>query len=139
MKSKFSDWGMSAPMGEKLRYLVQEQLTEDLKNYGFEGTPLVYDWSECCVEGRATYYQDGHLDNFSGVSICDSFGVVLASGWLEFIHEPDFFLVYWDHLDILTPTPVLSGKLEFGIPAHIWEKIPEHLRWNYEGRRMGLV
>jgi hypothetical protein len=51
---------------------------------------------------------------------------------MEFIHEPDYFVAYWDNLEILDSTTKGKSKTEFGMPSHVFEKIPEHLKWRYE-------
>jgi len=50
---------------------------------------------------------------------------------MEFIHEPNFFLAYWDTV-ITWDRNVISYKKEFGLPEHIWTQIPEVIRSRYK-------
>mgnify|MGYP000667986953 CR=1 FL=1 len=131
----YTNWGMSSPMGPRLRAVVEEQLVADLRRYGVEDTIIRFDWSECCIEGHNCEYLDGYVENFSGVYLFDANDNFVADGWMEFIHEPNFFLVYWDHLTFTDSTPY-TGKKQIGIPPHVWQQIPDHLKFNYEKYRM---
>lgn len=135
IKPNYSNLGCSTSMGPQLRAIVEMQLVDDLHFYSNELFRVQFDWSESCIEGRNCAYLDGILDNFSGIGLFDVNDNFIAEGWLEFIHEPDFFLVYWNHLDFAAPR-LGNSKLQFGIPPHIWQKIPEFLRWRYEKERM---
>ncbi len=134
-KPDYINLGLSTKMGPQLRFLVEKQLVDDLHFYSNELFQIKFDWSDSCIEGHGTEYLDGILDNFSGIWLFDVNDNFVAEGWLEFIHEPNFFLVYWDHLEFAAPR-LGNGKLQFGIPPHIWQKIPDFLRWRYEKKRM---
>ena len=122
-------------MGPRLRVLVEEQLIDDLCNYGIENFPIKFDWSKSCIEGHDDEYLDGYLENYSGIKLFDLNDDIIAEGWMDFIHVPDFFLAYWDHLEFLDPR-FSNGKMQFGIPPHIWQKIPESFKLNYEKDQM---
>ena len=135
IKPDYNNLGLSTPMGPRLRALVEEQLIDDLCNYGIENFTIKFDWSRSSIEGHDGEYLDGYLENYSGIKLFDVNDNIIAEGWMDFIHELDFFLVYWDHLEFLDPR-FSNSKLKFGIPLHIWQKIPEFLKWNYEKERM---
>jgi hypothetical protein len=84
-------------MGPELRSLVERHLVEDLKFYGID-KELHFDWSDSCIEGHDTNYLDGSLENFSGIAVFDNHENLVADGWMEFIHEGDFFLAYWNYV-----------------------------------------
>ncbi len=118
-------------MGEELRNLVEKQLKEDLKNYGISNKQLKFDWSDSCIEGHRTEYLDGSVENFSGIVVYDNEDEMVADGWMEFIHEPNFFLVYWDCVTTWKGDKKINEK-NFGLPEHIWIQIPEGLRIRYK-------
>ncbi len=95
-----------------------------------------FDWSESCIEGHAANYLDGSLENFSSISLYDEHNNVIADGWMEFMLEGEFFLVYWDNLTAWRNGEQLASKKHFGIPPHVWEKIPFDIRGSYEREKM---
>lgn len=131
MTPNYSDLGLSIIMGEELRDLVEKQLKEDLKNYGVSNNQLKFDWSESCIEGHRTEYLDGSVENFSGIAVYDNDDKIVADGWMEFIHEPNFFLAYWDCVTTWNGDKKINEK-EFGLPEHIWIQIPEGIRSRYK-------
>jgi hypothetical protein len=130
-KPNYKDLGLSTKMGKELRSLVEKQLKEDLKNYGIQNEQLKFDWSESCIEGHDTEYLDGSVENFSGILVFDDKDNLVADGWMEFIHEPNFFLAYWDLVTTWNNEKLLKKK-DFGLPEHIWTKVPEEIRSRYK-------
>lgn len=107
-KPNYTDLGLSSQMGPELRSLVERHLVEDLKFYGID-KELHFDWSDSCIEGHDTNYLDGSLENFSGIAVFDNHENSVADGWMEFIHEGDFFLAYWNYVTTWESDKKLSG------------------------------
>lgn len=133
MKPNYQDLGFSKTMGPKLRELVESQLIEDLKFYGIHRKDLKFDWAKSCIEGHDTTYLDGSLENYSGIGVFDSNDNMVADGWMEFVHEEDFFLCYWDHVLTWNNNLMVGKKELFGLPEHIWLQIPDAIKPVCEG------
>ncbi|MBF9254357.1 hypothetical protein I2I11_13710 [Pontibacter sp. 172403-2] len=131
MKPNYNDLGLSTIMGKELRSLVEKQLKEDLKNYGVQNEQLKFDWSESCIEGHDSEYLDGSIENFSGIAVYDEKDNQVADGWMEFINEPNFFIAYWDLATTWDNGKLLKEK-DFGLPEHIWVRIPEEIRSRFK-------
>lgn len=118
--------GYTEKMGPKLRTEVERQLLEDLRFYHPNFKEAVFDWSGTCPEGHVTRYLDGLLENWSGVALKDFQGNYFTNGWINFIHgegkNPLF--VFWDLLSINMDNKIIPVKNAFGIPGHIWNKLP---------------
>ena len=136
IKPNYKDLGFTDRMGPKLRTIVERQLAEDLKNYKIDKVNLKFDWSESCIEGYRTKYLDGSVENFSGIAVFDSQDNLLAEGWMEFIHDNDFFLTYWEFVTTWDNQKRLKNKREVGIPRHIWQQIPEELKTKHKDKRL---
>lgn len=63
-KPNYGDQGLSSSMGPKLRQLVEEQLTQDLRKYKIDQDKLKFDWSKSCIEGHDLEVLDGIIENF---------------------------------------------------------------------------
>jgi hypothetical protein len=50
---------------------------------------------------------------------------------MEFIHEGDFFIAYWEFVKTFDNEKVVGQKDKPGIPEHIWEKLPDNIKPNY--------
>jgi hypothetical protein len=135
-KPNFKDQGLSSSMGPKLRQLVEEQLTQDLKHYKVDQDQVKFDWSESCIEGHVTDFLDGSVENFSGISVFDNSDNLVADGWMEFIHENDLFIVYWEFVTIWDGNKKLKEKKVVGLPNHIWKKLPNMIKTKYRKLRM---
>jgi hypothetical protein len=135
-KPNYTDLGLSSQMGPQLRSLVELHLAEDLKFYGIKTAELRFDWSDSCIEGHDTNYLDGSLENFSGIAVFDNHENLVADGWMEFIHEGDFFLAYWEYVTAWDGDMKLSEKKYKGIPNHVWEQIPDGIKPNLESEKM---
>ena len=133
-KPNYIDLGFASSMGPKLRQLVEQQLLTDLGVYKVDITNLKFDWSDSCIEGKCTDHLDGSIDRFSGIAIFDSNDKLIAEGWMEFIHDGTFFLVYWDYLTIMQSDKVVFDK-KGGIPNHVWTQIPADIQPNYVNDR----
>ena len=123
--------GFGRSMGPKLKELVEHQLTMDLKHYGIGDIALCFDWSESCIEGNCTDYLDGSIDCYSSIYVYDNGDNLIADGWMNFIHEENFFIVYWDVVTTYFSNTTLVDKKAFGIPDHIWTNIPDEFKLNY--------
>ena len=123
-------------MGPKLRNLVESQLLEDLKNYRVEKRYLKFDWSQSCIEGHALEYLDGSVENFSSITVFDEQDRVTAEGWMEFVHGGEFFLAFWDLVKTWDGNKKLGEKKQFGIPSHVWQKIPDGTKPTWKKERM---
>lgn len=132
----FDALGCADRMGPKLRALVEFQLVADLKHYGIRDGGLKFDWSDSCIEGHRTEHLDGSVENFSGITVYDLENMLIADGWMEFIHEGDFFQAYWEFVRTWNGDQKLKEKKEVGIPAHIWKLIPGSARSNYKAERL---
>ncbi|WP_404457922.1 hypothetical protein [Oceanobacillus kapialis] len=134
MKIYSPELGFSDIMGPKLRLIVEQQLSDDLKEYGIIAKQYKFDWSESCIEGHETNYLDGRVENFSGINVFNENDEQIAEGWMEFIHEPqyDFFITYWEYLDVYRMEKEISIKENSGIPSHVYTKIPECVRSSYK-------
>lgn len=127
----YTDMNFASSMGPKLQQLVESQLLIDLKNYGVDRSDLRFDWSDSCIEGHRTNYLDGSLENFSGIAVFDDANNIVADGWMEFIHEGSFFLVYWQFVTTWKGDEKLGEKKDAGIPEHVWQQIPDSIKPNY--------
>lgn len=128
IKPNYTNLGLSSSMGPNLRIFVERQLADDLRNYGISLNQVKFDWSDSCIEGHDTYFLDGSLENFSGIAVFDVDDTLIAEGWMEFIHEQDFFLAYWEYVSTFNGNKKVSEKTDKGIPAHIWTKIPDGIK-----------
>jgi hypothetical protein len=127
----YTDLGLSSPMGIDLRKLVESQLLQDLRNYGIDKLDLKFDWSESCIEGHDTHYLKSNVENYSGISIYDKDERLVADGWMEFIHEGDFLITYWEFVQTFDNDKVIGKKDKPGIPKHIWDKLSDDIKPNY--------
>jgi len=132
-KANYTEIGYADSMGPRLKQLVEEMLIEDLKHYYIDNQKLKFDWSQSSIEGKSTKYLDGSLDRYSGISVYDNQDNLVADGWMEFIHENDFFIVYWDTLTTIDPYKSFKklADKKIGIPEHIWTKIPDEIKPKY--------
>ena len=128
--------GFADRMGSRLRALVEQQLTDDLEHYKVYGPGLKFDWSESCIEGHHTNFLDGSVENFSGITVFNIDNDVVADGWMEFVHEGDFFLAYWEFVRTWAADKKLKEKKAVGIPEHIWKKLPEGARTKFKDQRL---
>lgn len=129
-KPNYIDMGFGRSMGPKLKKLVEEHLTEDLNHYGIDNQHLKFDWSESCIEGKCTDLLDGSIDRYSSIYVFDTGDNLIADGWMEFIHEDAFFLVYWDMVTTYSDDKIIIDK-KSGIPNHVWTKIPDNIKSSY--------
>lgn len=132
MKPNYTDMGLGCTMGKQLRKEVERQLIEDAKYYGLIQKEYRFDWSNSCVEGRCTDYLDGSLDRFSGIYIYDENDRLTFDGWMDFVHEEDFFAVYWLYLDRYQDGHEISVKNDKSMPWYIYRQIPESFRKEYK-------
>ncbi|KRG13690.1 hypothetical protein ACA30_14405 [Virgibacillus soli] len=134
MQPNYTNMGCSMMMGPKLRLAVEQQLSDDLKEYGIIWNRFKFDWSDSCVEGHEATYLDGRIENFSGINVFNEKDEHIAEGWMEFIHEPRsaFFIAYWEFLDIFDSDKEIRIKDDVGILLHIYHKIPKNIRSNYK-------
>jgi hypothetical protein len=123
-------------MGPKLRALVESQLIADLKHYKVGQEDLKFDWSDSCIEGKHADYLDGSIDRFSGIAVFDVKNDLIAEGWMEFVHEGDFFITYWEYVKTWSGNTKLREKNAKGIPNWIWTQLPEDIRPNYKDQRL---
>ena len=128
IKPNYTDLDYAARMGPRLRALVEEQLVNDLNNYGVSGAVLKFDWSRSCIEGHCTDFLDGSVENFSGIAVFNSADELVADGWMEFVHDGEFFLAYWEFVETYDGEKKLAEKKQVGIPKHIWQLLPEQLK-----------
>ncbi|QMW02970.1 hypothetical protein [Spirosoma foliorum] len=135
-KPDYQNLGLSTIMGTQLRLLVETQLLAELTNYGLETNNLKFDWSGSCIQGHDASYLDGQLENFSGIFLFDTNDQLIVDGWMEFIHEGNFFLAYWEFIAVWEEQKKVFEKAKPGIPDHIWQQIPDDLKWNYEKERL---
>jgi hypothetical protein len=135
-KPNFKDLGFADSMGPKLKSEVENQLIDDLKFYKITKDDLKFDWSESCIEGHVTDFLDGSVENFSGISVFDNSDNLVADGWMEFIHENDFFIAYWEFVSTWDGNKKLKEKKEVGLPNHIWKKLPDEIKTKYRKLRM---
>jgi hypothetical protein len=134
--NSFKEYGFSDKMGPQLRQVVERLLREDLLHYGIQSADWYFDWSDSCLEGRDAAWLDGHIENYSGIALLDQHGRVAVEGWMEFIVVGELLLVYWDDLTSWSTTGVQQHKKTFGIPLHIWQRIPSQHQSAYAAERM---
>lgn len=132
----FKDFGFADRMGPKLKSEVEYQLLNDLKFYQINEDDLKFDWSESCIEGHNPNILDGTVENFSGISVFDCSDSLIAEGWMEFIHESDLFIVYWEFVTTWDGNKKLKEKKAVGLPNHIWKKLPDKTKSKYRELRM---
>lgn len=127
MKPNFIERGFSDCMGPNLRNKVEEQLSNDLMEYGLKEDGYKFDWSESCVEGKRTKYLDGEVENFSGIAVFNIKDVIVAGGWMQFIHDKNknFFIAFWEYLEVFNDSEEVEVKKENpGVPSHVLKKLP---------------
>lgn len=131
-KPNYNDLGFGRSMGPNLLALVEKQLKTDLSHYIKTDGMLQFDWSESCINGACTNYLDSSIDRFSDIYLYQG-EKLRFYGWMEFIHEENFFLVYWEFLDFYQGQKMIPLKDKPGIPQHVWTQIPSNLRSQYKG------
>lgn len=132
----FETHGFSSKMGPLLRHAVEQQLREDLVHYEVQHADLHFDWSASCLEGSDAAWLDGHIENFSGITLLNQQGQTVVEGWMEFILADGRLLVHWDDLASWNAFEKHVHKSHFGIPPHIWNNLPEHIQHLYRQERM---
>ncbi len=135
-KPDYTDLGFADRMGQQLKTLVEQQLSDDLRKYKVDLPELNFDWSDSCIEGHRTDYLDGSVENFSGIAVFDNQDNFVADGWMEFIREGNFFLAYWEFVTTWDNGKKLKEKKEVGIPAHIWRQIPDDFKNTYKDKKL---
>jgi hypothetical protein len=135
-KPNFKDLGFADRMGPKLKSEVENQLIDDLKFYKITEDNLRFDWSESCIEGHVTNFLGGSVENFSGISVFNNSDNLVADGWMEFLHENDLFVVYWEFVTTWDGNKKLKEKKEVGLPNHIWKKLPDEMKSKYRKLKM---
>jgi hypothetical protein len=117
-------------MGMRLRLEVERQLLEDLRHYIGASDNLRIDWSNPCQEGHCTTCLDGDLESLSDISVRNLDGVIVAEGWMDFIHgggdEPLF--VFWLFLDLVNGDEKRDVKPDRWIPEHVWDRLTDETR-----------
>ncbi len=73
------------------------------------------------------------MEDFSSIMVFDDNDILIAEGWMNFIHEKerDLFIAYWDLLDLYDVEGMNSVKDSFGIPQHILNRLPIDLITKY--------
>lgn len=134
MKPNYTALGFSNIMGNKLRNKVEEQLINDLMEYGIKENRFKFDWSESIIEGKRTAYLDGEVENFSGIKVYDANDEMVAEGWMEYLYDENesFFIAFWEFLSIYREGKENEIKKESGIPAHVLSKLPKYTRENID-------
>jgi len=51
---------------------------------------------------------------------------------MEFIHEGNFFLAYWEFVTTWNIDKQLQEKRVSGIPDHVWRQIPDDIKPVYK-------
>jgi len=131
LKPNYIDLGLSYPLSNQLRAEIERQLVKDLNFYHIQKDIYKFDWSDSCIEGKMTTYMGEPLDNFSGIAVFDQNDQRIADGWLEYIHEENFLLIYWDFLDSYTNEQATILKSICGIPLHIFDQISDQFKEKY--------
>ena len=126
--------GCADILGWNLQEEVERKLIDDLNFYRIDRAKLHFDWSESCIKGHSANVTGGIINNFSDISLVDYSGKVNYNGWIDFIFDEKpnyFFEVYWDFLN-----GDEIEKYKFGIPNHIWKRIPDKLKYDYMDLQM---
>lgn len=115
-------------MGEKLTTLVETQLLDDLREYGFDTKDLAIDWSNALNEGHYMEMESGWLESASDIGVLDRDGKV-AHGWVDFVYvggEPPFRAFWW-MLYVMTDDGWACLKPPSGpdIPDHLWATLAD--------------
>lgn len=119
----FDHLGATAQPGPALLQRIERQLLADLSCYGIHGGDLHIDWSESLGEGHCTTCMDGTFEGLSNVMVRGPRGLVVAEGWVDFVHgggENPLF-AFWLFL-----SSAEAGQLKDKptIPGHVWEQLP---------------
>jgi hypothetical protein len=74
-KPNYNHYGLSNPIGIKLRNFIESQLLDDLKYYPIDEplSELNFDWSDSCIEGHTTNYLDGRFENYSSIYLYNKY------------------------------------------------------------------
>lgn len=115
-----------------LRTILEQQLAADLKYYGVTESRLSFEWSD----PKFANDPNGGLETMSSIIVFDENLSVIADGELGFISEDNFFLAFWDLVDVYKDYKVVRSKKVSGIPDHVWNQIPEVFRQKHEKKRM---
>lgn len=125
----YHDYGLSHPMGDKLRKEIERQLADDIRHYGVVDAGLKFDWSECVIEGHTARVLDGYMENFSSIKVFNAKDKLIAEGWMDYIFDKqhDLFIVYWDLLDLCIHGKMKQVK-DFGVPEYIYSNLPDDIK-----------
>ena len=112
---------------------MERQLLADLAKYGINATDLHLDWSH--IQGERHWMPsekipnfDGRLENFSDIGVMDTRDNLIAAGWSNWIYaDSDRLYIFWDLLRVLQYGQRITVK-EFGIPAHLWNSLPDEVK-----------
>lgn len=131
----YGDLGLSYPIKDKLRREVERQLSEDIRFYSVVNEILKFEWSESCFEGKSAYVLGSFIDRYSGVKVFNLNDEIIAEGWIDYIYEPDYnvFIVYWDELEAYDEGGLHEIK-GFGLPEHVYKKLPNELKNKYNNK-----
>ncbi len=114
-------------MGPRLRAVVEQQLLDDLGQYGVASDGLVLDWSHPCQEGHWTEYLDGSLEEMSEVLVRDRHGEAMAEGWIDFVHTEaeGRLVVFWLFLSLRYGRCWQTVRQSPTVPGHVWQRLSE--------------
>lgn len=116
-------------MGAGLRAEVERQLLADLEHYraGSATSGCTIDWSHPCQEGHCTDVLGGVLEEMSSVFVLDREGILVAEGWVDFVHGGATLPlhVFWLFLDLVEEAGRIRVKDDLAIPEHVWARLDD--------------
>jgi hypothetical protein len=118
---------------------LEEQLSNDLMEYGLKEDKYKFDWSESIAESGRRYL-DVELIDFSYIYVFNVNDKIVAEGWMETIYDKsvNFIIAFWEFLHFNNGGKCKSVKRKCGIPAHVLNKLPLSTREKIDLTKEGL-
>jgi uncharacterized protein YbjT (DUF2867 family) len=108
-----------------LRYVVHDQLAQDLGRLGLAGDGISFDFSRARTRktGRSADVHGGTMTQIFGVRVVDDTGIVVHKGPIDFIYDKlaDEFRCWWTDGSI--PEPIWLS-LDLGVQRRLADKGP---------------
>lgn len=112
-------------LAPELQFWVEQQLLNDLRHYGVQGSDLAFDWSQVVQEGHRAEFRGRMLESLSDILVRGADANVVAEGWMDFVTitemtdaEPK---VFWLFLSVVRDRNLQQVKNDALLPLHVWE------------------
>lgn len=129
----YKNLGFADTLWTQLKALIEKQLSDDFKYYDSqEQNKLKFDWSNSMIEWNYSTLLDWAAQNFSWIKVFNNNDRLIAEGWMNFIHNGEFFISYWEFLDIYNQEMKIDykkSKCNY-IPKHILAQLQDKVKNN---------